>query len=158
MTRPQLILMRGISGSGKSTLAKHLLQSYNNTITVSRDDLRLALYNTAFGPPIDENFITTVEFDIINRALNQGTSVICDNTHLTPRAVDERINLAVVHYADFFIREVEVPLHLAKSRNVDRQTRGERFVPENVLETQHENFYQHRDEIRELVQRVKSIQ
>lgn len=149
-----LLIMRGISGSGKSTRAKEYLTALSETnqkvIAVCRDDLRLALYNKDFGPPINEGFITEVEFNIIESALTKGISVISDNTHLTPRYVRQKIELAERFNAFPTLVEVEVPLATAQSQNAARAVAGGRFVPEEIIETQYDQYVRHQDEVRAL--------
>lgn len=145
--RPQLIVMRGISGSGKSTIAKQMLHEYSNTIIVSRDDLRIAFYDTEFGPPIDEDFITDIEESVINNALGRGVSVISDNTNLQPFHVTPKFRLAEIHGAKIHLREVDVSLDVAKHRNRIRSNLGGRFVPEHVIDAQFAAFNENRDEV-----------
>ena len=146
-----LTIMRGISGSGKSTTARRIQDlSSAPTIVVSRDDLRLGLYNTDFGGGIDEDFITSVEDTIINKALSRGIYVISDNTNLIPRFVQNRVERARTMGATVVLQEVEVPLALAKDRNRQRGASGGRFVPEDVIDKQHENFYAHQERIAQI--------
>lgn len=142
-----ITFMRGISGSGKSTEARRIQAAATEpTIVVSRDDLRLALYNTAFGPPIDETYVSTVEQSIIHSALGREINVISDNTNLIPRYV-HRLVSRVKHCATVQLREVEAPLALAQSRNAARAAAGGRFVPEDVIAHQHSAFYLHQERI-----------
>lgn len=144
-----LILMRGISGSGKSTVAEELRkQNPSNTIIVSRDALRLAFYNTAFGDPINEQLITYIEHGIIREALSRDQTVISDNTNLDPNIVRPLVAIAYEEQASVEIHEVETEITEAKRRNHARYLSGGRFVPENVIDSQSDKFYRHREHIK----------
>jgi len=149
-----LLIMRGISGSGKSTRAKEYLTALSDTqqkvIIVCRDDLRLALYNKEFGAPINEGFITDVEFNIIETALSKGISVISDNTHLAPKYVHPKIELAKRFDAFPTLVEVSATLTAAQDRNVRRASKGGRFVPTEVINSQYEQYLSHQQEVRSL--------
>jgi predicted ABC-type ATPase len=145
----EFIAMRGISGSGKSTRAAELRSMHTNMIIVCRDDLRLALYGVAFGPPIDEDFITNVEHTLIRRALDNGISVINDNTHLTRKSIYAKLLLARSLGAHLHLEEVPASVDVAKQRNTNRATAGGRFVPNDVIETQAVAFDRHRHSVHE---------
>lgn len=155
-TRPlqhtTLLILRGISGSGKSTVAQKIQNQNANTVVVSRDFLRLGLYNREYGPPIDEDFITVIEDKIIAQALGCGISVISDNTNLTPRIIKHHIRRAYTYGVDIVLQEVECSLDLAKFNNAQRGSKGGRLVPPHVIESQHELFYQHQNEIAQMLE------
>ena len=146
-----LILMRGISGSGKSTAARQHQELYGGVV-VSRDDLRMSLYNVAFGPPIDEAFITYVEFKILSEALRRGETVISDNTNLYPEAVIDKFNLAHALGAQIGFVELEVTLAEALENNRQRGIAGGRFVSEDVITKQEHAFFDHQESVREIYQ------
>lgn len=148
-------LLRGISGSGKSTYAR-TQQSETGAVVVSRDDLRLALYGVAFGPPINEDYITTVEFAAIEQALKRGLDVINDNTHLHPKAAYERLRFAYGKGARLVLKEFETPLGVALERNRLRADSGGRFVPEHVITAQAHAFTDNHLEIRGTFNRLSA--
>lgn len=146
-------LMRGISGSGKSTYARELQQG-TGAVVVSRDDLRLALYGVAFGPPINEDYITVVEFEAIQNALVRDIDVISDNTHLKHHAAYERLKFAYKLDAHLYLKEMEVSFAEALERNRKRGAEGGRFVPEHAISAQARAFTEHHLAIRDTYNRL----
>lgn len=147
---PELIIMRGISGSGKSTRARQIQLERPGSIIVSRDDLRLALYGKDFGPPINEGFISDIEYNIIEHGLTRGVDVISDNTNLSPRYINPKIATATAMGATVVLEEVNTSLDTAKQRNRSRADAGGRFVPEAVIEVQYEQFLDSRANVAKL--------
>src|SRR5690349_10544826 len=122
-------MMRGISGSGKSTAARRLQADHPGSIIVCRDDLRLALYNEAFGGNIDEDLISDVERSIIHSGLDRGFTVICDKTNLYPDNFYDTARIAQFYGAKVLLMSVDTPLTQAFENNLKRAEAGGRFVP-----------------------------
>lgn len=122
-------------------------------MVVSRDDLRLAFYNTAFGPPIDEGYITNVEMEAIAHALMFGYDVISDNTNLQPYLVENLLVHAKDYNAVLYFDEIEIDVQRALQRNAQRAAEGGRFVPPEVVNKQYDAFYKHRAKVQEIFDR-----
>ena len=152
----KFILMRGISGSGKSTVARRL-QEENNTVIVSRDDIRIALFGIPFSIPdgrqVDEDLVTNVEFEAIESALKKGHDVASDNTNLYPDGVVERLTIAAWLNCQVFLSQIDCPLAQALENNRKRGADGGRFVPEHVITKQAHAFDRYSEDIREIVNR-----
>ena len=147
---PRLILVSGISGSGKSTAARQIQSEFGGAV-VSRDDLRLAMFNKDFGPPVDEDLVSVVEFAALRASLAKGLLTISDNTNLIPAGVIDRLNIAAEFNAETLYYRVDCALDIAKEQNRLRGANGGRFVPPHVIEAQHANFEKHKQNVFELV-------
>lgn len=100
MNTQKIVIMVGISGSGKSTLAveKYVCDSPDKHIIVSRDSLRMSLfgyteenlfrYYRLTDLKEREDTITKMMNDQIWSALENGFSVVADNTHLRKQYIN----------------------------------------------------------------------
>ena len=81
---PKIILTRGIQGSGKSTWAKKWVEEDPaHRVCWNNDDFRRML-----GPywvPEIENFIYTMMYDFLNKAMLFGYDIVIDNMNLNPK-------------------------------------------------------------------------
>lgn len=145
----EFTLMSGISGSGKSTKARQIQRKNPGTVVVSRDDLRIVLFDQEFGGHIDEDLISSIELQAIRSALLAGHNVISDNTNLSPDRIYERIRVASdIPGVKVSLVQTETSLEQALENNRRRKQEGGRFVPEHVIENQYERFLKHREEIK----------
>lgn len=81
----ELIMLRGIPASGKSTWAKEMLASHPGKYKrVNKDEMRIMLDNGRWSKS-SEKFIENLRNEIILRCLNQGISVIVDDTNINPK-------------------------------------------------------------------------
>ncbi len=94
----KIIVLVGVSASGKSTYAKEYVKDNTNTVIISRDSLRLALfgfneetYSTYYqGDTTEREKVVTTFFDSqVWVALEQGFDVIVDNTHLNKNYINK---------------------------------------------------------------------
>lgn len=141
-----LILMLGIPGSGKSTKAAELAGSIEDSIIVSRDDIRHA----EFGYPYKhskakEQTVTLRKSEIIENAINDGiTTIIIDDTHCGKRGREESISIVKTLcdkagknlYYEWYLIEDSFDVDLCHKRNTSR----ERSVPYTVIESMFINF------------------
>lgn len=135
----KLIICRGISGSGKSTWARN-----QNAVVVSRDDLRVLLFN---GDDQDyyhrpdlrdcESLVTKIEHATIREALRAGNDVISDNTGIQWKFVKAIANIGYAENAEVELKVFDVPLLIALERNATRALLGGRNVPEEVIKKQY---------------------
>ena len=84
---PKIILTRGIQGSGKSTWAKKWVEEDpTHRVCWNNDDFRRML-----GPywvPEIENFIYTMMYDFLNKAMLFGYDIVVDNMNLDPKHLE----------------------------------------------------------------------
>lgn len=130
LSQPHIILMRGIQASGKSTRAIEFVRDNPGYMRVSRDDLRMQLFNKPHD--VDEAIISEVETAMVRTALRRGVSVVIDAMHLQQRYVNrwQRLGYPVE------IWEVHAPLDVLRERNARR----DREVPEEVIERNFKKF------------------
>jgi predicted kinase len=135
---PKLIITRGLPASGKTTLAKDYERAHvKTTVRVNLDDLREMLHAGVFvdGKDGTEKVVKRLRNRLVSVALLDGKDVICDDTNLKEKDVQELHLLAFTHGAEFAIWDLcHVPLEECIQR--DRVRAGkpdERAVGEAVI-------------------------
>ena len=103
----KMTLLIGLPASGKTTYA--LENRGPNDVIVCRDDLRMMNYGVWHGDPIDENFITKQEKQMIISAFENGQNVISPNTNLNKTNVQRLVNLAAQFGAEVEYIYFELP-------------------------------------------------
>jgi len=79
----KVYLLVGLAGSGKSTWARMRARKKRDTVIVCRDDLRSMLLGRYAVIPRFESLITGLTGVMVRTAVEQGFSVIVDETNLT---------------------------------------------------------------------------
>lgn len=135
----QLILARGLPASGKTTYSKKWVEENpNERVRVSRDDLRMKLFNYWHHPDSTpqgkqqerEKDVTHHQTNIIMKSLHEGKNVIVDNTNLNPRVFRDFTKLLKQHpEATLTNIDFNTPIGECIKRNAQR----ERKVPERVI-------------------------
>lgn len=135
---PKLIITRGLPASGKTTLAKDYERAHvKTTVRVNLDDLREMLHAGVFvdGKDGTEKVVKRLRNRLVGVALLDGKDVICDDTNLKEKDVQELHLLAFTHGAELAIWDLcHVPLEECIQR--DRVRAGkpdERAVGEAVI-------------------------
>lgn len=139
----KVILMRGLPGSGKSTYAKQLVDEKPNVYKrINRDELRM-MFDNGYNSNGNEKFIKKVRDMLIIKALEEGNSVVVDDTNLSDRNFT-RISQLVSAYnkqhntnVQVEVKEFETPLHECIARDELR----EKPVGERVIRKMHRQFY-----------------
>lgn len=123
----KMLIMVGLPGSGKSSWVKQ--NRPDNTIVVSRDNIRLAQYGVYWSKDVDENFITKIERQQIIAALENGYDVISDNTNLTKSYVQRLVHLASQFGAtvEFRYFDAAPPTCIEYDKNRDKKV-GEKVI------------------------------
>jgi predicted kinase len=129
----ELIMLVGIPTSGKSTFSNN--PKYKNYVRVSSDDIlqeiakeKKASYNAIFESNI--RFAQIAMMKVLRNAIEDGKSIIWDQTNLTKKQRREKIKQIPAHYkktAVYFI----IDLKTALERNT---TRPGKVIPPEVLE------------------------
>lgn len=100
----KLIMTKGLPASGKTTWAKELLKKEpGKWKRVNKDDLRAMLDNGQWSKA-NEKFIVSSRDTLIHIALNDGYSVIVDDTNLYPSHELDLKKLAEDHAVAFEIK------------------------------------------------------
>jgi predicted kinase len=140
-----LICTRGIPASGKTTWAKEWVDEDPTwRVRVNRDDLRYALSGTYVFPKEtarhQEETVTANQMAMVETNLRAKLSVVVDDTNLTHKFAKEWLRLAKKLGVKAEFVDFDIPLDEALARNLGRQAKGGRFVPENVIKSFYDRF------------------
>lgn len=139
----KVILMRGLPASGKSTYAKQLVDSAPNTYKrINRDDLRM-MFDNGYTSNGNEKFVKKVRDILIVKALEEGKSVVVDDTNLSERNFS-RISQLVSDYnkqhnqnVQVEVKEFDTPVNEC----IERDAQREKPVGEKVIRQMHRQFF-----------------
>jgi tRNA uridine 5-carbamoylmethylation protein Kti12 len=138
----KLIIIRGLPAAGKTTCATQwVAEDRRCRVRVNRDDLRAMIDGGVHVEGVTEERIINAEFTLIQAFLCDGLDVICDDTNLPERTVDQLRDEAKDEGASFEIIDMrDVPLETCIERNAAR----ERQVPEKVIRDMHFKYIEGR--------------
>jgi predicted kinase len=128
----QLLILRGIPGCGKSTFAHQWLKEGERRARVNRDDIRMQFFGKETG--VDENMVTQIEHMQVHSLLKSGYSVVVDDTNIRHKYIKSFVSIAKQYSASVAIKQFDVDVKTAKSRNESRAKAGGRDVPTEVIE------------------------
>lgn len=119
MTRPRLIITRGLPGSGKTTRAKAwVADDPVHRARVNRDDLRGMIHDGVYLKGGTEHVILRARNTLIRALLERGLAVVCDDTNLPNRVVRDLRRQAALTGADFEVWDMtDVPLETCVFRD-----------------------------------------
>lgn len=116
----KILMLRGLPASGKSTFAKaEVLKSSGQTKRVNKDDLR-AMLDAGKWSRGNEKFILKVRDAIVKLALQEGHSIIVDDTNFSPDHEVRLLELAKEGMAGFEAQDFEITLDEAIKRDAAR--------------------------------------
>jgi O-phosphoseryl-tRNA(Sec) kinase len=127
-----LLAMCGIPSSGKTTLAraiKNHLKSGIRVEIVSTDRWRDEKFYSDFRPE-KEHLVRKEALEKTRRLIQEGTSVIHDDTNYYASMRHELYEIARLNKSKFAVVHVSTPVELAVQWNTDRET----SVPNSVIE------------------------
>lgn len=128
-----LTLYRGYPGSGKSTIARQNIES-DGGVMIERDQLRLMLFNKAWGlKRRQEETVTKAQHALIEAAIGHGSNVHISDTNLNPETMKPLINLGLRLGVHVRILDVDTPALECVKRNHKRHAEGGRSVPSKVI-------------------------
>jgi predicted kinase len=136
MSKNKLILTVGISGSGKSTWAsKFVAESPDSRVEVNRDDIRLRLYGRENMYKGDESRVTDIQLDVVEKALQDGKTVVVSDTNLVEIYKTPFYKLANKYQVELELNDVflYVPLDVC----IYRDSKREFPVGESVIRNQY---------------------
>jgi predicted kinase len=139
----KVILMRGLPASGKSTYAKQLVDEAPNVYKrINRDDLRM-MFDNGYTSNGNEKFVRKVRDILIIKALEEGKSVVVDDTNLSDRNFT-RISQLVADYSKQHnenvtveVKEFDTPVNEC----IERDAKREKPVGEKVIRQMHRLFF-----------------
>ncbi len=135
-----LVATRGLPASGKTTYGrKWVAQDRAHRARVNRDDLRNMLDDGIFIKGVTEPRIVAARDAAILGLLERGLDVICDDTNLRQRVVQDLLRLATRARAGFEVVDLtHVPLEVCIERD---SLRTDKFkVGRQVIEDLHKQF------------------
>ncbi|QSB28508.1 AAA family ATPase [Flavobacterium sp. CLA17] len=139
----KVILMKGLPGSGKSTLAKKIIAENPETYKrINRDDLR-AMFDNGTTTQSNEKFVKKVRDLLIVKSLEEGKSIVIDDTNLSETNL-RRVSQLVQEYNAKFNQKVEVEVrevNTAVSVCIERDALREKPVGEKVIRKMHRQFF-----------------
>jgi predicted kinase len=129
MSKQKIIMTKGLPASGKSTWAKSYISEWPEFKRINKDDLRAMMHDSKHSKA-REAFIIDARNTLINLALDQGFSVIVDDTNFNPIHETYLRDLCSQRSIDFEIKDFTyVDLDTCLERNRKR----ENSVPEKVI-------------------------
>jgi predicted kinase len=139
----KVILMKGLPGSGKSTLAKKIIANNPETYKrINRDDLR-AMFDNGNTSQSNEKFVKKVRDLLIVKALEEGKSIVIDDTNLSETNF-RRVSQLVKEYNAKFNEKVEVEVmevNTDVALCIERDALREKPVGEKVIKKMHRQFF-----------------
>lgn len=142
MSNRKITILVGPSCSYKSTTAKKVL-STDNTVILCRDTERENLFFTyRMRTKQEEDLITNILRRKVKNALEQCYDVILDNTHLKLKYINQVINdYNTLADIELYVMQ-DWPLEILLERNKKRAKETGKFIPEDVIDRQVQNFRQ----------------
>lgn len=126
-----LIVLQGLPASGKTTYANMLVdQSKGQIKRVNKDDLRAMLDNGTWTHE-NEKLIMDVRDMICRRMLQEGKTVIVDDTNLHPKHIAHLQHLAAECGATFTVDDQF--LNVSVDECIERDRWRDRSVGEEVI-------------------------
>lgn len=137
----KVIILKGLPGSGKSTWARKMVDDHPGEYKrVNKDDLRDMLDNGRQGKG-NEQFILHIRDSIILTALQEGKSVIVDDTNLNP-IHEKHIRDMVGDSAQIEIKVFSTTVEECVARD---KARGEKSVGEKVIRGMFNRYMRNND-------------
>lgn len=138
----KVILMKGLPGSGKSTVAKKIIAENPETYKrINRDDLR-TMFDNGTTTNSNEKFVKKVRDVLIVKALEEGKSLVIDDTNLSETNL-RRITQLVNEYNKKFgenviveVQELDTSIEVCIARDALR----EKPVGEKVIRNMRKTF------------------
>ena len=134
MTKPSILIMCGLPASGKTTRAKEwVAEDPDHRVRINYDDLRIELYGKDWKfNRVEEEAMKEVALDRAAKALDEGKSIVIDNTNLTPWVRQKWITFAASYG---IVAEVwEAPTDIWECIERDSKREGKARVGRAVIE------------------------
>lgn len=133
----KIIVCQGLPASGKSKWAKDFVKNNKGWLRINNDEFRYMFFNRQFDKG-DTNFIDEARDLLIEHFMKYNlTSLIVDNTNLSPKRIKEYQDLAMGYGYDFEVKSfTDVPLKLC----IERDKYRENSVGEKVIRQMYNQF------------------
>ena len=127
-----LIVMMGVAGVGKSFLAKHIVDTHEDCVIISRDEIRFAMLREGDDYFKYEDQVERNYYEAISSMLRTHQYVIADATHITKKSRRKFFsNISLPSGTKIIGVYVEASLSTALRQNAARTGRAR--VPEEVI-------------------------
>ena len=140
MNKNILYIMIGAPGSGKTTIAKNTCSAQNNTIHISRDEIRFSLLQNKDNYFSKERETYKEFTQQINKNLAAGYNVIADATHLNMFSRCKLMQALDTYTHDYKIIFVVFNVSADICVERDKAREGRRNVPENIIRNMCRDF------------------
>ncbi|MDX6183993.1 AAA family ATPase [Flavobacterium sp. Fl-77] len=139
----KVILMRGLPGSGKSTMAKNIVAENPEIYKrINRDDLR-TMFDNGITSSSNEKFVKKVRDILIVKSLEEGKSIVVDDTNLSETNL-RRISQLVQEYNAKYDEKVTVEVMEVNTDVavcIERDGLRKKPVGEKVIRKMHRQFF-----------------
>lgn len=126
-------ILKGLPASAKSSFARDLMKREpNRWVRVNRDDLRAMFHNSVFSRD-NEEFIVSVQDQLILKALRDGMDLIVDNTHLVPQTL-KKLHRLLASVGDVKVLEKGFNVSIAEAKRRNALREGIARVPDHVID------------------------
>lgn len=133
-----VIMLRGIPGSGKTTFAQRWCKLNPEYIRVNKDDIRNMIL---MGDQREkESLIVESSREIVSKALEQGYSVIVDDTNFNP--IHEEWLKSEINFHNLGGRAIVLKTHTMRTpieTCIERDSKRLKPVGEKVIRKMHED-------------------
>jgi len=136
----KITVLQGLPGSGKSTKAKELVKNNLNTVRLNKDLLREMVYflrktwdKKDMGLGFRKEFeplIVRAQFEIAEMFLNEGISVVIDDTNFSKKHINRYQQLAQKLGCEFgvIVMDVDVDTCIERDRKRQEGSVGEQTI------------------------------
>lgn len=131
----KIIVLQGPPAGGKSTLARELHKEDKNKVIICRDSIRESRGD--YWIPNQEDWISDIEYHMVESALKNNLTPIIDATNLNPKTINKWENLAILYNTKCEYIECVVEYNEALKRD---QERGNK-VGKKVIKDFYKRYY-----------------
>lgn len=137
MTKPKLLVLKGLPASGKSTYARTLVEQ--GFVRTNKDTIREELFGEAYKRKDEKKVVKERNRQVIE-ALEQGKDVVVDDTNLNPMHIKDLLSIAKQYDAIFEVDDsfLDVPLEECIERDSRRENKAR--VGEQVIRRMFHEF------------------
>ena len=129
----KLYIMMGLPGSGKSTFLKNYIKPLDNSIIVSRDEIRFSLLKEGEDYFSHEEEVKNILWKAINKALSENKDVYVDQTSLNKKSRKLLLkNINLNNCEKISLLWCDIPLSCCLENNETRKG-TKAFVPKGAI-------------------------
>lgn len=122
-----ILFLRGLPASGKSTFAKQYCIDNPTFRRLNKDTIREALGNPGWSREF-ENLVLNTQRIATEFLIQEGFSVIIDDTNFAPKHFNFYQQLAQQYSLEFTVKDFDTPLEVCIQRDSERENSVGRAV------------------------------